>query len=98
MSNRLNKREEVTKLIPLLRSPFLVHRSSLKDLLLFLRDEVQGVDEGGAPVERVPGHQDEGGLGHLHPAPVNELLQVEGGLCRGLAHVGDVAGHPDVTV
>ena len=98
MSNRLNKREEVGKLIPLLRSPFLVHRSSLKDLLLFLRYQLQGVDEGGTPVERVTGHQDEGGLGHLHPAAVNELLQVEGGLRRGLAHVGDVAGHPDVTV
>ena len=60
--------------------PLLIGLANLEDLLLLLGDDLEGVDEGGAPVERVPGHQHEGGLGEFDPLAVNELLQVKGGL------------------
>ena len=43
--------------------PDFVLLSQLEQLLLLLPDHLQRVDEGAAPVERVSGHQDEGGLG-----------------------------------
>ena len=60
--------------------PLLIGLAYLEDLLLLLSDDLEGVDEGGPPVERVPGHQHEGGLGELDPLAVDELLQVESGL------------------
>ena len=54
--------------------PLLIGLAYLEDLLLLLSDYLERVDESRSPVERVPGHQDEGCLGELDPLAGNELL------------------------
>ena len=42
--------------------PDLILLSKLEEPLLLLADHLERVDEGAAPVQRVSGHQDKGGL------------------------------------
>ena len=53
-------------------SPDLILLSKLEEPLLLLADHLKRVDEGAAPVQRVPCHQDKGGL----CAPGNERSQI----------------------
>ena len=52
--------------------PDLILLSKLEEPLLLLADHLERVDEGAAPVQRVPCHQDKGGL----CAPGNERSQI----------------------